>query len=243
VINPVDRLAATEKSNAAQIMGRLGIRTPRVRRINDIAAFRRDLGGLKPPLLIRENWGHGQPAVLLGHASDAHTVPLERFRQPIAVEFIDTSDPRDGLFRKYRYLVAGDAGAPRHLIINDHWEVRPQRRLMTERARREELDYLNHSDSNHGPLQLARKALGLDVVGFDYSYDRTGQMVVWEANAYPDLNYPKNPWSRHLFPAVERSFAAVAKLYLERADLSVPARIQQMLAAPSCQISRRPSAA
>jgi hypothetical protein len=69
----------------------------------------------------------------------------------------------------------------------------------------------------------------LDVAGFDYTYDRSGKPVVWEANPFPDTNFPENPMSKHIFPAVERTFAALARLYLRRADLPVPTFLDSML--------------
>jgi hypothetical protein len=125
--------------------------------------------------------------------------------------------------------MAGTAGVPRHLIVNGQWEVRPEHRLSDARLREEELHYVNHPDPNHDVLDRARRALGLDVVGFDYSYDCDGRVVVWEANPFLNLNYPTSRVGLHIAQAVERSFAVVARLYCQRAAIELPPLIDEML--------------
>jgi len=230
VINRVERLSNSVKSVGARLIAGTGIRTPRIVPIENWAAFGETLGGLELPLLIRKDRGHGGPTCLVERRADLERVPTARFLHPIAVEYIDVQSPQDGLYRKYRYLAAGDRGVTRHLICGTHWEVRPGNRSINAETRHEELAYLNAPEPNHAALQRARRALGLDVVAFDYSYDRQGQLVVWEANPYPDLRHPADPAMTYLFPYVERSFAAVVRLYLQSAGLPVPAQLEDMLA-------------
>ncbi len=229
VINDISRLSNTSKSLGAQLMRAPGLRTPRHVAITDPVYFRKDHAGLDFPLLIRENRGHGQAAILVEQPDRLAAVDLSQFKSPIAVEFIDTSSESDGLFRKYRYIAAGEIGVPRHLIANDSWEVRPHRRLTNAKLRDEEFEYVNAPDPNHEVLQAARRALGLDVVGFDYSYDREGCIVVWEANPFLNLNYPAQAKASHINLSVRRSFAVVAWLYCVRAEIRVPESIMSML--------------
>jgi hypothetical protein len=229
VLNPVDCIVNTGKSRGAKLMRAAGVRTPRCSLIGDPATFWRDLAGLALPLLIREERGHGRPAILVESQSDLNRIDLTRYQQPLAAEFIDTCDPRDGLFRKYRYVAAGTTGVARHMIANNAWEVRPERRLMTDALRQEELAYVSRPDPHHDVLQRACRSLGLDVAGVDYSLDREGQVVIWEANAFPNLNYPKNPEAGHIGSAVERCFAALARLYLDRAGAPIPMKLVDML--------------
>ena len=42
---------------------------------------------------------------------------------------IAVRDPRDGLYRKYRFVAARDYGVPRHLIVSRHWEVHARQRV------------------------------------------------------------------------------------------------------------------
>ncbi len=229
VINDISQLSNTSKSLGAQLMRTPGLRTPRHAAINDPASFRKDHAGLDFPLLIRENRGHGQAAILVEQPDRLAAVNLTQFKSPIAVEFIDTSSESDGLFRKYRYVAAGEIGVPRHLFANHALEVRPERRLVNVKLRYEVLKYIIAPDPNHALLQSARRALGLDVVGFDYSYDREGRIVVWEANPFLNLNYPAQATASHINFSVRRSFAVVAWLYCVRAGIRVTESIMSML--------------
>jgi hypothetical protein len=222
VINPVDRIALSPKSVSLPIIASTGIRTARVEHLDPAGPPRDLLERFPPPFFVREDRRHAGPTFTVLEPDDFRRVPLGRFRHPIAVEFIDTRSPHDGLHRKYRYLAVGERGIARHLMLSKHWEVRGPHRIATEAAVAEELAHVNAPDPNHERLQRARRALGLDVVAFDYSYDPEGGLVVWEPNPFPDLGYPRNPARAYLIPSAERTFAAVAALYLERAGLPVP---------------------
>ena len=229
VINPIDRLSNATKSVGARIMAEAGVRTPKIRVIQRPETFRQDLAGLALPLLVRQDRGHGGPTFLVRSRADVDAIPFGRLRNPIAVEFIDGSSPRDGLYRKYRYLAAGEIGVPRHLMISSHWEVREKQRIVNHSTRDEELAYLDGPDPNHARLQAARRAMGLDWVAFDYGYDPEGRLVVWEANPYPSLRYPQGEVLCYSAPFVHRSYAAMAKMYLTRAGLPVPSRLEKLL--------------
>ena len=120
--------------------------------IENHAELRELLDELDLPFLIREDRGHGQPAYFVERWSDLERVPIRRFAHPIAVEYIDVQSPTDGLYRKYRYLVAGDQGVTRHLMCGTHWEVRPGNRRIDTSTREEELAYLNAPEPNYEAL-------------------------------------------------------------------------------------------
>jgi hypothetical protein len=222
VINPVDRIALSPKSVSLPIIASTGVRTARVERLDPTEPPRDLLERFPPPFFVREDRRHGGPVFTVLELDDLRRVPLGRFRHPVAIEFIDTRSPDDGLYRKYRYVAVGERGIARHLMLSKHWEVRGPHRIATDAAVAEELAHVNAPDPNHERLQHARRALGLDLVAFDYAYDPEGDLVVWEPNPFPDLSYPRNPARAYLIPGAERTFAAVAALYLERAGLPVP---------------------
>ena len=98
----------------------------------------------------------------------------------------------------------------------------------SDAIRAEDEAFLSRPDPNHDVLRQARRALGLDVVAFDYSYDREGRMVLWEANPYALLHYI--PGRRaYRSPAVDRTIAAIVHLYYTRAGLPVPGEIERHL--------------
>ena len=200
VINRPERLLSTSKHDCSRQIAGLGVRTPHVERIVDIEGFQRDLNGLKPPLLVREDLAHGgwSPVFLVQRLEDAQEIPLEKFANPIAAEFIDVRHPRDGLVRKYRYMAMGETGIAHTLQISQNWEVRSGVRLLNEQTKREEIAYADAVEPFHETLQRVRCGLGLDFLAFDYSVDQEGELVVWEINVLPGLGIPVRAKSRAL---------------------------------------------
>ena len=228
VINPVERLTNAAKSTGAQLIASAGIRVPKMARIKNWEEFRETRLGLNAPLFVREDWGHGGRMHFAFSDDEVRNIPQEIFARPVAVEIVDVRDRHDGLYRKYRYVVAGDIGVAQGLQISHNWLVKGRRILCNEASTQEELQYMRTPDPNHSLLVAARKALGLDFVAFDYSYDQQGRMVVWEANPYPHLRFPHDR-RRHARIGIRRSFAAMVKLYFERAGLRTPEAMEACL--------------
>ncbi len=241
IINRVDRLPNAAKSIGAQLIASAGIRTPKMVRIENPEQFRETRGGLDLPILLREDWGHGGLVCRADTPADARKLPLRRFARPVAIEFIDVQSPHDRRYRKYRYLAAGDLGLPISLHVCRDWISKGGMADFSNQFSEEEIAYTSRPDPNHAAFQLARKALGLDFVAFDYSYDHHGQLVVWEANPYPYIHFPiRRLYRRSL---TTRSLAAMVDLYFRRAGLDVPAGIADYLALSpdSTRSQRRPN--
>lgn len=227
VINRVENLLNATKSNGARLIGSTGIRTPKTFVIDNPEAFRQSLGGMSPPFIIRDDWGHQRDMHLITSADQIYSIDYARFTRPIAVEFIDVRDPDDGLYRKYRYVALGDTGITLSMHVRSDWLVRGQDNERSDSLLEEELRYVSQSDRNHNRLQRARRALDLDFVAFDYSYDANGELIVWEANPYPYIHLPRK--KRHRRAAYERVLAALVKLYQEKAGLPVDPAIDGIL--------------
>jgi len=228
IINRVDRLTAAGKSSGAALMRAAGIRTADMARITVPAVFRETLYGLKPPLFVREDWRHCGPVFRADSEAEARRIPLGKFRRPVAVEYIDVRSSHDGLFRKYRYLAACEVGFPLSMHPGRAWFVKGSNTEFNDDLRDEEIEFLSRTDPNDAQFQAARRALGLDFVAFDYSYDRNGQLVVWEANPFPHLHFGSHHRS-HRWPAVSRVMAAMAHLYAKRAGLKMENDLEQWL--------------
>lgn len=231
IINRVDRLLNTAKSTGARLIGSTGIRTPKMVRIEDARQFRETHGGLELPILVREDWGHGGLVCRADTLAEVRKLPLRRFSRPVAIEFIDVQSHHDRRYRKYRYLAAGDLGMALSLHVCKDWKSKGGQAEFSEPFRDEELAYTNDPDPNHEQLQAARKALELDFVAFDYSYDHQGKIVVWEANPYPYIHFPARRLYRRQLTA--RTLAAMVNLYFQRAGLATPLGIAHLLALPS----------
>jgi hypothetical protein len=87
-------------------------------------------------------------------------------------------------------------------------------------------------------LQRARRALGLDLAAFDYGYTPDGQMIVWEANAFPHFSFA----TRSLIyknPAMHRTMLAIVHLYFAAAGLPIPAEVDDGLALDFAAVNER----
>ncbi|MEC4815272.1 MAG: hypothetical protein SAK29_18640 [Scytonema sp. PMC 1069.18] len=223
IINPVDRLSNSIKSVAAKVIESVGLRTAKTIPITEPQEFKKTLGGLSTPFLIREDWIHGSHIYFIQHPDEVQNVPFDKFIAPIALEFIDTRGA-DGLYRKYRYFAIGDEGVSGPLMVSKAWEVRDNRdRVMNESAIAEEIAYISSIDPNHEKFQQARKALGFDFIAFDYSYDLQGNIIVWEPNPFAVIwgSTDNDPVRKYQMPSINRIYTALLKLYLERANITV----------------------
>jgi hypothetical protein len=245
VVNRVDRLSHAMKLETASRLSRVGIHTPTMRLIRDHREFREGRSGLRLPLFVREDAGHGGPMVRVDTQEELRALPLAGFRRPIAVELVDVRSREDGLYRKFRYVVAGRLGVPHHMQTTQDWITRGNVRFHSPTTRAQEESYIGGPDRHHEMFQRARAALGLDLVAFDYGFDRHGEPIIWEANPFPYFHIPKNRLS-YLAPAMHRTLAAVIHLYLERAGLDIPAELQEILftsEAVSCSADENPRSA
>jgi hypothetical protein len=228
VINRVDRLSNAMKFETSRRLSRAGIRTPVMRVIGDHREFRETGCGVPLPLFVREDAGHNGLMLRAHTERELRAIPLKRFRRPIAVELVDVRSPEDGLFRKFRYVVAGRVGVPHHMQATQDWITRGDIRFHNETTRSQEEVYVSRPDPHHEVFQRARTSLGLDFVAFDYGFDRRGELIIWDANPYPHFHIPKRRLS-YLKPAMHRTLAAVVHLYVERAGMAIPHLLQDVL--------------
>lgn len=219
VLNSVADLSNASKLEGSRRMAAAGLPMPRMVEVGDWDAFRQDLAGLKLPLLLRDNAGHGGTILRFETRAGLDGVSLDDFRQPVAAEIVEVKSS-DGLYRKYRYYAVGPYGISHHIFANTHWVTRGRNRVFNAQTRAEELAYISGPDPHHAAFQRAREALGLDFVAFDYGYTPAGELIVWEANPYPYIRWPRpKGQSEYRSAALHRTLAAMLLLYLERAGL------------------------
>lgn len=228
IINRVERLVSAAKASGAQLMRDAGLRTPQHARITDIPAFRRDFLGLRLPLLVREDWGHGGPMLAAATPHEARLLAVETLTRPVAAEVVDLPDPHDALYRKYRYVIAGKRGVPHHLQASREWITRGSNRVINAQTARDELAYINAPCPHHDAFMAAARRMGLDYVAFDYGLDACGEPVVWEANPFPYIQFSQKAL-QYRNEALHRTIGIIVAMYLERAGLTLPARLATWL--------------
>lgn len=231
IVNRVDRLLNTTKCRGSEIMRQAGFRTPLMRLLNSKEDLIDALKDFPFPALVREDWGHGGPMLPITTPAEAEEVVLSEFKRPLLVEVVDVRSTSDGCFRKYRYIAAGDVGVSHHLVVSLDWVTHGTGRILNDSTRAEELAYIGDEDAHHGRFQVARRALGLDFLAFDYGITADGEVVVWEANPYPKiaLGRKETAFRNH---AIHRTYAAMLYLYLSSAGLPAPSSLQERLAYP-----------
>lgn len=216
IIQPVEALSNSLRDRQYECLARVGIRTPRVAHID--ARFAEEFAGLTLPIVIRKNWGHQAGMRLLD--SEAQCARwLEEHRHDlsgwVAAEYLDVRGA-DGYYRKYRYILFGEHGVCRHMLVSANWEVRPSDRILTEETITEELAFVDGPCDLHGALNAARRELEFDIAAFDYSFDACGEPIVWEVNPYPDLSRPRGRPGEYLGESIERTNLALAAFYRDR---------------------------
>ena len=228
VINRVDKLSRAAKLQGSELIQQAGLRTPKIFPIVNLRSFHEDFFGLEFPLFVREDLGHGKLMVRADTPVEARKISLRKFSRPVAVELIDLPGATDGLYRKYRYVVAGGFGVAHHLQASREWITRGGNRVINDTTKAEELNYINAPCAHFEAFQKARRALGLDFVAFDYSLDPHGVPIIWEANPYPSFQFSR----RELLyrnAAIHRTIAIIVASYFRAAAMELPAQLTACL--------------
>jgi tetratricopeptide (TPR) repeat protein len=183
--------------NAARLAEVPGVATPRTIAIprnvlagpdgaRSVAAL-----GFTFPLLLRSpgyhtgrNFGLVEQAAKL--SATAASLPGDEL---LVIEYLDARGD-DGNARKYRVMMVGGQIYPLHLAISRHWKVHYFTSDMADQPehRAEEAGFLADmpavlGDKAMAALAAIRDALGLDYAGVDFGLGRSGDLLLFEANA------------------------------------------------------------
>ena len=221
VVNPVKVLSNSIKSHALATLRQIGIRTANTLPLTGAMSFEEVADMLGLPFIVRNDLGHGGAVQLVYQASDYDAVAWHKLTQPVAMEFVDTRG-LDGLYRKYRYVMVGETGMSRHLVITPQWMAHAADRLTDPQCLAEEIAFFKADNPYHDTFNAARKALQLDFVAFDYSFDAAGQLVIWEPNPFPvlsreeDWHNPNKVYQHHQVSAI---YHMLLRYYFTQANL------------------------
>jgi hypothetical protein len=143
------------------------------------------------PLLLRSPGYHtGRNFVRVAAPEDlpaaAAGLPGE---QVLVIQYLDARGP-DGKARKYRVMMIDRELYPLHLAISENWKVHYFTSDMADRPdhRQEEAKFLADMPGVLGDKAMAAldgitAALGLDYAGVDFGIGRSGELMLFEANA------------------------------------------------------------
>lgn len=229
VINAPSAVLLTDRQTMmeriASIAALVAPRTRRLRR-DEITAERLQAEGFAFPLLLRAPGFHAGDH--FERVEDPAQLPAALAALPgaelYAIAFHDARSA-DGWVRKYRVAFIDGRPYPIHLAIAQQWKVHYFSGAMAGSAehRAEERRFLDDMDGVLGAtgmtaLAAVRDVMQLDYGGVDFGRDRSGRIVVFEANAamaiYPPPDDPSWDYRR---PAHAHAISAVRSMLLDRA--------------------------
>lgn len=227
IINRVEKLANAGKTLGSAIIRQAGFRTPQMALIADQTHFRETLLGFDPPFFIREDWSHNSEFFLIENVDQVKDIPWENYRRPTVCEFIDVRTPAD-VYHRNRCFVIGDLCLTQSIHICDHWKSKGDSRVNTAETREIDLAYSTGKEPHAAQFLKAASLLELQWLAFDYAiHPTTGEIIVWEANPYPYLDF-SGAGRAYLQFVVDRTLAAVVRLYLRTAGIEVPRRVERL---------------
>jgi glutathione synthase/RimK-type ligase-like ATP-grasp enzyme len=183
--------------NAARLATLPGVVTPKTLAVARAAlsgpqggAFLADHGFAFPLLLRSPGYHTGRNFVLVESAAElgqaAKALPGEDL---LVIEYLDARG-KDGNARKYRVMMIGGEIFPLHLAISQNWKVHYFTSDMADQPdhRAEEMAFLQDMPRVLGSkavtaLGAIRNALGLDYAGVDFGLSKSGDLLLFEANA------------------------------------------------------------
>ena len=228
VVNRPEAVLRTSREQvAASLSGTPGLRVPRVLRLpgGKPAATARVLDRARPsfPLILRRAGTHTGHIIGLIDDPDALQAAVAKAGDYIATEFVDYCGA-DGLYRKYRVFFFGDRLVFRHMIVFDEWSVhgRSRMKFMAERPEllREEAKLCAEPEGPFPPswnevFREVRSRMAPDFFGLDFGVDRSGQMVLFEANAtmnfFPPVVDPRFDYLKLPLPAGKDAFRSMVR--------------------------------
>jgi tetratricopeptide (TPR) repeat protein len=232
IINLPSRVEKTGRSENASMLGALeGVIAPRISTLSreiltgPNASSILEEKGFTFPLLLRTPGFHGGGHFLRVENPDGFAAAVAQLpgKNLMAIEYLDARDD-DGKIRKYRVMLIDGKLYPLHKAISQAWMIHYFSAEMTRSAehRGEDKAFLENMDGVLGrrvirALERVRDALDLDYGGIDFSVNRNGDVLLFEANATMAVPPPDKGeiWDYRRGP-VQRIHTAVREMILAR---------------------------
>ncbi|MFY0629466.1 MAG: hypothetical protein JXR05_03735 [Flavobacteriaceae bacterium] len=190
-----DSLNNTTKSVTGILWKKAGLPCARqfsISSVKDIDALK----DLQYPVFLRYDAGHDShgkiDTTLFYSREEIDTSLIEKYATPqknlagvVLTEFIDTQ-LSDGTYRKYRAYVAGKTVYNTSMGGAKDWYVHAQI-IQSMEFFNEAYDFIQTEPTEaHKEIMIkANEVLGLDFSAIDYSFDKNGKLILWEANPNP----------------------------------------------------------
>jgi hypothetical protein len=230
LINPPVNVIPTGRADNAQRLAAInGVVAPVMRKLSRaaVAALRPDdlaNAGLSFPVLLRSAGYHtGLNFLKVDTFADLAPAAAQLPGSEILVmQFLDARSSDDKI-RKYRVMAIQRKLYPLHAAVSRHWKIHYFSADMVndETHREEDARFLGDMPGVLGARAMGALAeiadtLGLDYAGIDFSLDRDGNVLLYEANAnmFVPLPDPDPRWD-YRRPAVARIYDAVWNMLVQ----------------------------
>jgi hypothetical protein len=203
----INQTAALQQNTYRSVMSKIwmekGIPCPRGRRIQTNSELLAFADEVKSPLVLKPDGTQSSQAVIRVDPGDRFD--FDQFQNRVREEeinqlnaFLEDGEPtgaicastfvdvrnEEGVVRKGRCTVFGNGCIPRHLFASKNWLV-GYPIWESKSGQEEENRFLKLTEVPEADLLIRSvQALGLDVAGVDFSWDRQGKLIFWEANPY-----------------------------------------------------------
>jgi hypothetical protein len=199
-INKPDTLSNSSKSTQLNLLSKGGFTVAKSHLFkNDSDLLKQK--NIKYPIFIRHDSGHDSLAegvsdiiysdVDLSRIFKKNEKKLEDndyLKGLVALGWIDTKSS-DGFYRKYRVFVFGNFIIRGPLQISQNWFVHSEnivkRKDLEDENKKFMCGKVGMQESDY--FAKVNNVLDLDFSAIDYSYDKSGNIVIWEANPHPSL--------------------------------------------------------
>jgi hypothetical protein len=235
VINPPQKVLSTGRVDNARLLAGTGVKTAQTKMLLKQQVLQQKLDF---PLLLRAPGFHtGQHFVKVDKpeqlARAMEQIPGEEI---LAMQYLDATSA-DGLARKYRVMMIDGKLYPLHLAISENWKVHYFTAAMSGHTlhQLEEMRFLEDMPGVLGAqgmaaLERISKILGLDYGGVDFGLDRSGNILLFEANATMVINLPdSDPQWAYRRPAMEKALQAMRLMLARLARTATPKGHQNVL--------------
>ncbi|MEQ9423357.1 MAG: hypothetical protein RJQ09_02985 [Cyclobacteriaceae bacterium] len=223
IINSQRVLGKLNKLEFSEVALKNGVRTPKMIRINSDQSYDQIECALSSKFIVRCNMGNGVHSYrqLVTSQKDLWLVEWESMQDPIAIEFIDTIDD-NGYYNVYRHFFVGSKGILNYVSFSNKWCLHWHERDWSQERLQKELEILNEPVKFQSQLNDLREDLKLDYVNFDYSVDMDGNIVVWEINTRPWIDFDddsEREGNPAIYARIEETFLEMTRLYLSKANI------------------------
>lgn len=197
LVNDPDALSRSVKSEQLKILsdnGYLVAKSLKFKNITDLSKIELELY----PLFIRNNLGHDSDNLtmqgpfssyndLLKGYEDKSLIKKRHLDGKVAIQWIDTKSPQDGLYRRYRVFATSIDAITGNLYISADWYIHGANSIVNPLTQRENDDFKNKklTEKQKNFFININKVLDLEFSAIDYSYAIDGKIVIWEVNPHP----------------------------------------------------------